>query len=88
MSRKKQVIFIMTDTQRTDMLGCYGNERMITPNLDRLAREGIRYDKAYTTSRYVSRPERQFLREATHIPARGGQIVWDCRTMCRISDRG
>lgn len=49
MSRKKQVIFIMTDTQRTDMLGCYGNERMITPNLDRLAREGIRYDKAYTT---------------------------------------
>ena len=49
MSRKKQVIFIMTDTQRTDMLGCYGNEYMITPNLDRLATEGIRYDKAYTT---------------------------------------
>ncbi len=47
--KKKQIIFIMTDTQRTDMLGCYGNSAMVTPNLDRLAAEGIRYDKAYTT---------------------------------------
>lgn len=45
---KNQVIIIMTDTQRTDMLGCYGNKEMITPNLDRLAREGMRFDKAYT----------------------------------------
>ena len=49
MSKKRQVVFIMTDTQRIDMLGCYGNEHMVTPNLDRLAQEGIRYDKAYTT---------------------------------------
>ena len=39
----------MADTQRTDMLGYYGNSAMLTPNLDRLAAEGIRYDKAYTT---------------------------------------
>ena len=45
---KKQVILIMTDTTRKDMLGCYGNDRMITPNLDRLAAEGIRYENAYT----------------------------------------
>ena len=44
----RQVIFIMTDTQRTDMLGCYGNPGMITPSLDRLAAEGIRFDNAYT----------------------------------------
>ena len=44
----RQVILIMTDTTRKDMLGCYGNEKMITPNLDRLAAEGIRYDNAYT----------------------------------------
>lgn len=47
---KKQVIFIMTDTQRTDMLGCYGNEDMHTPNLDRLAEDGLRYTKAQTTT--------------------------------------
>lgn len=45
----RQVVFIMTDTTRKDMLGCYGNERMVTPNLDKMAEEGIRYTQAYTT---------------------------------------
>ena len=45
----KQVVFLMTDTTRKDMLGCYGDNRMITPNLDRLAAEGIRFENAYTT---------------------------------------
>ncbi len=48
MQAKKQVIFIMTDTTRFDMLGCYGNKDMKTPCLDALADEGVRYDKAYT----------------------------------------
>lgn len=47
--KHKKVIFIMTDTQRTDMLGCYGNPAMHTPNLDRLAAEGVLFEKAYTT---------------------------------------
>lgn len=33
----RKVILIMTDTQRTDMLGCYGNPDMKTPNMDALA---------------------------------------------------
>ena len=45
---RKQVVFIMTDTQRHDMLGCYGNPDMKTPHLDRLAAEGVRFDRAYT----------------------------------------
>ncbi len=45
---KKQVVFLMTDTTRKDMLGCYGNKEMITPNLDKLASEGIKYENAYT----------------------------------------
>ncbi len=45
---KKQIVFIMTDTTRKDMLGCYGNPAMRTPNLDRLAQEGIRYENAYS----------------------------------------
>ena len=45
---KKQCVLIMTDTTRRDMLGCYGNSRMKTPNLDRLAKKGIRYDNAYS----------------------------------------
>ena len=49
MKNHKQIILIMTDTQRKDMLGCYGNKDMITPNLDRLAKEGMLFNKAYTT---------------------------------------
>ncbi len=45
---RKQAILIMTDTTRKDMLGCYGDKRMKTPNLDKLASEGLRYEQAYT----------------------------------------
>lgn len=38
----------MTDEQRTDSLGCYGSPWARTPNLDRLASEGVRFSSAYT----------------------------------------
>lgn len=44
----RKIVLIMTDTQRADMLGCYGNTDMKTPNLDMLAAEGMRFDRAYT----------------------------------------
>ena len=43
-------VIIMTDSQRKDMVGAYGNPLMDTPNLDRLARQGIRFERAYTAS--------------------------------------
>ncbi len=46
--KRKQIILFMTDTTRKDMLGCYGNPAMHTPNLDALAAEGIRYENAYS----------------------------------------
>ena len=47
-SKTRQVVFIMTDTQRKDMLGCYGNIDMHTPSLDRMAAGGMRFERAYT----------------------------------------
>ncbi len=44
----KQFVWIMTDTTRWDMLGCYGNPEMKTPCLDRMAEEGLRFARAYT----------------------------------------
>lgn len=49
MKQTRKIVFIMTDTQRWDMLGCYGNKDMVTPNLDRMASQGIRFNRAYTT---------------------------------------
>lgn len=50
MTTTTKIVFIMTDTQRWDMVGCYGNPDMKTPALDRLAVEGVRFERAYTCS--------------------------------------
>ncbi|MEG0767296.1 MAG: sulfatase-like hydrolase/transferase, partial [Clostridia bacterium] len=46
---KKQFLWIMTDTTRFDMLGCYGNAQMHTPCLDAMAQDGMRFERVYTT---------------------------------------
>ena len=42
------VLLLFCDQLRRDALGCYGNEHVHTPNLDRLAAEGRTYERAYT----------------------------------------
>jgi arylsulfatase A-like enzyme len=42
------VLWLMTDEQRTDSLGCYGSRWARTPTLDRLAREGVLFRRAST----------------------------------------
>ncbi len=43
-------VLIMTDTQTKSMVGTYGNPKVDTPNLDRLASEGIRFERAYNAT--------------------------------------
>ncbi|MCI0417402.1 sulfatase-like hydrolase/transferase, partial [bacterium] len=45
--RKPNILFILTDDQRWDTLGCYGNDVIRTPNLDKLAAQGARLDTFY-----------------------------------------
>lgn len=44
-----RVLFIDIDTLRPDHMSCYGYARNTTPNLDALAREGVRFDRHYTS---------------------------------------
>ena len=44
-----RVLFIDIDTLRPDHMSCYGYARNTTPNLDALAREGVRFDRYYTS---------------------------------------
>ncbi|MFW6286532.1 MAG: sulfatase-like hydrolase/transferase [Candidatus Sumerlaeota bacterium] len=48
MSDKPNILFFFTDQQRWDACGCYGQRLDITPNLDRMAAEGVKFNKAYT----------------------------------------
>lgn len=43
----RQVVVILGESVRRDMLNCYKQTGVKTPNLDRLANEGVRFDKAY-----------------------------------------
>jgi len=49
-SATPNIVFIITDQQRADQAGCYGNPVIQTPNLDRLAREGVRFTRAYAAN--------------------------------------
>src|SRR6266487_2473903 len=44
------VVVITLDTTRADRIGVYGFTGIETPNLDRLAREGVRFDQAATAA--------------------------------------
>lgn len=44
------VLFILTDNQPASILGAYGNPDVRTPNIDRLAREGVRFSNAFAVN--------------------------------------
>ena len=46
--KKPNVILLTIDTLRADMLHCYGYSTALTPNIDRLAASGIRFEQAIT----------------------------------------
>jgi arylsulfatase A-like enzyme len=47
--KRRNILLIMTDEQCADAMSCAGNPYLRTPNMDRLAANGVRFEKAYTT---------------------------------------
>src|SRR5690349_15256071 len=43
------ILVVLSDDQSVPHVGCYGNPDIKTPNLDRFATEGMRFDRAYVT---------------------------------------
>jgi len=50
MTKIKNILFVMADQLRWDHLSCYGHPHLHTPNIDRLADQGVRFDRAYVQS--------------------------------------
>lgn len=44
------IVCFVTDQQRADHLGCYGNPDVRTPNIDRLAREGVVFTESFVAN--------------------------------------
>lgn len=59
------LLFVFSDQHSWDMLGCYGNEDIQTPNFDRLAAGGVRFDYCVSTSP-VCTPYRGILLSGRH----------------------
>src|SRR5262245_59725544 len=59
--RQPNLVFILTDNQGAWTLGCYGNPDIRTPNIDRLAAEGIRFTRALSSNPVCSPTRATFL---------------------------
>src|ERR1043166_9199533 len=63
--RKPNIIFILADDLGYGDLGCYGQKKIKTPNIDRLAEEGMRFTQCYAGST-VCAPSRCCLMTGVH----------------------
>jgi len=61
MHNPPNILWICTDQQRYDTLGCYGNSYAHTPNLDKLAKTGTIFNHAYSQSPVCSPSRASFL---------------------------
>jgi len=86
-------IFILTDDQRHDAMGCAGNKFIHTPNIDSLAARGVRFDKAFVTLSICSPSRAACLTgrygSATGVTSVPGILNKDERTICHyLKDAG
>ena len=71
---RPNVVFIMTDDQGPWAAGCCGNPEIRTPNIDRLAAEGVRFENFFCTSPVCSPARANLL--TGRIPSQHGVHDW------------
>ncbi len=71
---RPNVVFILTDDQGIWAAGCYGNPEIRTPNIDRLAATGLRFENFFCTSPVCSPSRATFLTGL--IPSQHGVHDW------------
>ena len=74
---RPNIVFILADDLGYGELGCYGQDKIKTPNLDRIAAEGVRFTQCYAGSP-VCAPSRAVLmtgRHVGHVSIRGNASV-------------
>ncbi|MBX3651078.1 MAG: sulfatase-like hydrolase/transferase [Burkholderiales bacterium] len=93
MAQSPNLLFILSDNHNRDLLGCYGESFIQTPNIDRIAATGTRFSNAYSASPLCC-PARAALATGQYPHQTGywdNAIVYDGRVpswMHRIRDAG
>lgn len=85
---RPNILFVLTDDQGAWAMGCAGNAEIRSPNLDRLAREGIRFDSFFCTSPVCSPARASIL--TGRIPSQHGvhdYLHWQSDTAAGGLDR-
>ncbi|HVX71738.1 MAG TPA: sulfatase-like hydrolase/transferase [Devosia sp.] len=93
MTQKPNILWICTDQQRWDTLGCYGNEAVHSPNIDRLATQGVLFERAFSQSPVCTPSRASFLTgrypRTTRTRQNGQDIPADEKLVSRIlADNG
>jgi len=68
-AKRPNILFLLTDNQRWDQIGCSGNPIIYTPNIDKLASNGTRFTNAFVTTPICAASRASFLTglyERTH----------------------
>ncbi len=71
-SARPNVIIVTLDTTRADHIGCYGNNNIETPVMDRLAKEGVRFDRLYASAP-ITLPNHASILTGTHPAFHGAR---------------
>lgn len=81
---KPNFVFFMTDDQRWDAMSCAGNEILKTPNMDRIAQEGVRFENMFVTTSLCGPSRASFLTgKYVHnhgVRLNGGELSLDQKT--------
>jgi arylsulfatase A-like enzyme len=80
-----KVILITMDTMRYDYLGCFGYDRNTSPNLDRLASQGVKFVNCYTSMPTTDPSHVSILTGAyprTHGVIKNGMAVSNPKVLC------
>jgi arylsulfatase A-like enzyme len=96
--KKPNIVFILTDNHGAWTLGCYGNKEIRTPNIDRVAAEGMLFTRAYCNNPVCS-PSRagsltgllpsqhgvhSYIPNATQLGPKAYSVIKEFRTLPKI----
>lgn len=70
LSKPLNIVYIMTDDHTRQMMSCYDSRHVETPNLDRIAENGVRFTNAYVANS-ISAPSRACLLTGKHSHKNG-----------------